>query len=139
MPVFCGNCGAKLEAGDAFCVACGARQPIAADSQSRPTPLAVAATPAPSPLPSVAVQVSSTRRRLYLGLTIAAIVIVGSALYLYRSHQTSTAASSVVSSFSSDAALDPQRWQASTPLLAALGEAQGCRYVEPQITFDRSE
>lgn len=42
MPAFCGNCGAQLEAGDAFCVSCGARQSPTAGSQARPAPAAVA-------------------------------------------------------------------------------------------------
>lgn len=53
MSVFCGNCGAQLEAGDAFCVSCGARQSPAVGSQARPAPEAVASPHRGTPLSTI--------------------------------------------------------------------------------------
>jgi hypothetical protein len=40
--------------------------------------------------------------------------------------------------FSSGKTLDTERWQASTPLLAALAKKEGLRWVEPKLSFDQS-
>jgi len=147
--MFCNECGSELKEDQKFCTNCGSKldqtQPQFRQS-SAPAERAstgTAAAPNLQPLPSgtqatiperTIVRVAATKGNKLLVLWIILAVLValgisGSLFHILRRHTNKD-------DFSAEKALDPSRWQASTPLLTTLAEAQGSRYVQPQLSFD---
>jgi hypothetical protein len=99
--------------------------------------MATAASGAQATIPQPTItRVAATKanKRLVLWIILAAVAVLGISgllFYFNRPHTNKD-------DFSADKALDPRRWQASTPLLTTLAEAQGSRYVAPLLTFDQS-
>jgi hypothetical protein len=73
---------------------------------------------------------SNKRLLLWIALAASTILIISGFLYYFNRPHT------IKDDFSADKTLDPVRWQVGTSLLTSLAQAQGLRYVDPQLNFD---